>query len=127
MEHVFCCVEAGAHRLSLPLPPEDSCPAPFEFQSCGSPCAGLCATHLSQRHCQDLPPCQPGCYCPKVSSRIWRDTQDWGALPNLPRPPGLLSLGYLPVESTSLLCWEHLPTLSPHTCVLQEASMVQGT
>ncbi|GAB1290783.1 SCO-spondin [Apodemus speciosus] len=44
---------------------EDSCPAPFEFQSCGSPCAGLCATHLSHRLCQDLPPCQPGCYCPK--------------------------------------------------------------
>ncbi|XP_055461492.1 SCO-spondin [Psammomys obesus] len=44
---------------------EDSCPPPFEFQSCGSPCAGLCATHLSRRLCQDLPPCQPGCYCPK--------------------------------------------------------------
>ncbi|XP_017177065.1 SCO-spondin isoform X4 [Mus musculus] len=44
---------------------EDSCPPPFEFQSCGSPCAGLCATHLNHRLCQDLPPCQPGCYCPK--------------------------------------------------------------
>lgn len=43
---------------------EDSCLPPFEFQSCGSPCAGLCATHLSHQLCQDLPPCQPGCYCP---------------------------------------------------------------
>ncbi|XP_008064182.1 SCO-spondin [Carlito syrichta] len=44
---------------------EDSCTPPFEFQACGSPCAGLCATHLSHQLCQDLPPCQPGCYCPK--------------------------------------------------------------
>ncbi|KAL6074770.1 hypothetical protein STEG23_019076, partial [Scotinomys teguina] len=44
---------------------EDSCPPPFEFRSCGSPCAGLCATHVSHQLCQDLPPCQPGCYCPK--------------------------------------------------------------
>ncbi|XP_069932953.1 SCO-spondin [Oryctolagus cuniculus] len=44
---------------------EDSCTPPFEFQPCGSPCAGLCATHLSHHLCQDLPPCQPGCYCPK--------------------------------------------------------------
>ncbi|KAH0520309.1 SCO-spondin [Microtus ochrogaster] len=44
---------------------EDSCQPPFEFQPCGSPCAGLCATHLSHQLCQDLPPCQPGCYCPK--------------------------------------------------------------
>uniref|UniRef100_UPI004038E811 SCO-spondin-like n=1 Tax=Callospermophilus lateralis TaxID=76772 RepID=UPI004038E811 len=44
---------------------EDSCTPPFEFQACGSPCAGLCATHLSRQLCQDLPPCQPGCYCPK--------------------------------------------------------------
>ncbi|KAK2096858.1 hypothetical protein P7K49_025892 [Saguinus oedipus] len=45
--------------------PEDSCTPPFEFQACGSPCAGLCATHLNRQLCQDLPPCQPGCYCPK--------------------------------------------------------------
>ncbi|KAF7482827.1 hypothetical protein GHT09_005846 [Marmota monax] len=44
---------------------EDSCTPPFEFQACGSPCTGLCATHLSRQLCQDLPPCQPGCYCPK--------------------------------------------------------------
>ncbi|XP_070371679.1 SCO-spondin isoform X2 [Equus asinus] len=44
---------------------EDSCTPPFEFHACGSPCAGLCATHLSRGLCQDLPPCQPGCYCPE--------------------------------------------------------------
>ncbi|XP_004430689.1 PREDICTED: SCO-spondin [Ceratotherium simum simum] len=44
---------------------EDSCTPPFEFQACGSPCARLCATHLSRGLCQDLPPCQPGCYCPE--------------------------------------------------------------
>ncbi|XP_004594559.2 SCO-spondin [Ochotona princeps] len=44
---------------------EDSCTPPFEFQACGSPCAGLCTTHLSRHLCQDLPPCQPGCYCPE--------------------------------------------------------------
>uniref|UniRef100_H0VSR4 SCO-spondin n=1 Tax=Cavia porcellus TaxID=10141 RepID=H0VSR4_CAVPO len=44
---------------------EDSCMPPFEFQACGSACAGLCATHQSLQLCQDLPPCQPGCYCPK--------------------------------------------------------------
>uniref|UniRef100_A0A8D2ECW6 SCO-spondin n=1 Tax=Theropithecus gelada TaxID=9565 RepID=A0A8D2ECW6_THEGE len=44
---------------------EDSCTPPFEFHACGSPCSGLCATHLSHQLCQDLPPCQPGCYCPK--------------------------------------------------------------
>ncbi|XP_068828902.1 LOW QUALITY PROTEIN: SCO-spondin-like [Capricornis sumatraensis] len=44
---------------------EDSCAPPFEFQACGSPCTGLCATYLSPRLCQDLPPCQPGCYCPE--------------------------------------------------------------
>ncbi|XP_008583107.1 PREDICTED: SCO-spondin, partial [Galeopterus variegatus] len=44
---------------------EDSCTPPFQFQACGSPCSGLCATHLSHQLCQDLPPCQPGCYCPK--------------------------------------------------------------
>ncbi|KAG8508993.1 LOW QUALITY PROTEIN: SCO-spondin, partial [Galemys pyrenaicus] len=44
---------------------EDGCTPPFEFQACGSPCAGLCATHLSRQLCQDLPPCQPGCYCPQ--------------------------------------------------------------
>ncbi|KAJ1063464.1 hypothetical protein K5549_021073, partial [Capra hircus] len=44
---------------------EDSCVPPFEFQACGSPCTGLCATYLSPRLCQDLPPCQPGCYCPE--------------------------------------------------------------
>uniref|UniRef100_A0A8D0TL61 SCO-spondin n=1 Tax=Sus scrofa TaxID=9823 RepID=A0A8D0TL61_PIG len=44
---------------------EDGCTPPFEFQACGSPCASLCATHLSRRLCQDLPPCQPGCYCPQ--------------------------------------------------------------
>lgn len=50
----------------LPLPAEDSCMPPFEFQACGSPCTGLCATYLSPQLCQDLPPCQPGCYCPEV-------------------------------------------------------------
>ncbi|XP_053409722.1 SCO-spondin-like [Nycticebus coucang] len=44
---------------------EDSCLPPFEFQACGSPCTRLCATHLSGELCQDLPACQPGCYCPK--------------------------------------------------------------
>ncbi|OWK06839.1 SSPO [Cervus elaphus hippelaphus] len=44
---------------------EDSCMPPFEFQACGSPCTGLCATYLSPQLCQDLPPCQPGCYCPE--------------------------------------------------------------
>ncbi|KAM9651443.1 SCO-spondin-like [Trichechus inunguis] len=52
-----------------PCPPsncsEDSCAPPFEFRACGSPCAGLCATHLQGQLCQDLPPCQPGCYCPE--------------------------------------------------------------
>ncbi|XP_037691794.1 SCO-spondin-like [Choloepus didactylus] len=43
----------------------DSCPPPFEFQACGSPCTGLCATHQHHQLCQDLPPCQPGCYCPQ--------------------------------------------------------------
>ncbi|XP_016050982.1 PREDICTED: SCO-spondin [Miniopterus natalensis] len=44
---------------------EDSCTPPFEFRACGSPCTGLCATHLNPQLCQDLPPCQPGCYCPE--------------------------------------------------------------
>ncbi|XP_044534907.1 SCO-spondin-like [Gracilinanus agilis] len=44
---------------------EESCEPPFEFQTCGSPCAGLCATHQHPGLCQDLAPCQPGCYCPK--------------------------------------------------------------
>ncbi|KAM7121113.1 LOW QUALITY PROTEIN: SCO-spondin-like [Molossus nigricans] len=44
---------------------EDSCTPPFEFQACGSPSTGLCATHLSRELCQDLPPCQPGCSCPE--------------------------------------------------------------
>ncbi|XP_011385501.1 SCO-spondin-like, partial [Pteropus vampyrus] len=48
-----------------PKPGEDSCTPPFEFQACGSPCASLCATHRSHQPCQDLPPCQPGCYCPE--------------------------------------------------------------
>ncbi|XP_068939311.1 SCO-spondin-like [Petaurus breviceps papuanus] len=44
---------------------EESCEPPFEFKACGSPCAGLCATHQHAGLCQDLAPCQPGCYCPK--------------------------------------------------------------
>lgn len=59
----------GVSRLSptsLWSPTEDSCPPPFEFQACGSPCTGLCATYLSHGLCQNLPPCQPGCYCPEV-------------------------------------------------------------
>uniref|UniRef100_A0A2I3GQ68 SCO-spondin n=1 Tax=Nomascus leucogenys TaxID=61853 RepID=A0A2I3GQ68_NOMLE len=54
------------HQPASPRsPPEDSCTPPFEFHACGSPCAGLCATHLSHQLCQYLPPCQLGCYCPK--------------------------------------------------------------
>nr|XP_045016023.1 SCO-spondin [Jaculus jaculus] len=61
------CTRLDGHFRPCPISncSEDSCPPPFEFQSCGSPCAGLCATYLSLRLCQDLPPCQPGCYCPK--------------------------------------------------------------
>ncbi|XP_045352374.1 SCO-spondin-like [Leopardus geoffroyi] len=61
------CTRLDGHFRPCPLGncSEDSCTPPFEFQACGSPCAGLCATHLSRRLCQDLPPCQPGCYCPE--------------------------------------------------------------
>ncbi|XP_074051346.1 SCO-spondin-like [Macrotis lagotis] len=44
---------------------EENCEPPFEFQACGSPCAGLCASRQRAGFCQDLAPCQPGCYCPK--------------------------------------------------------------
>lgn len=57
--------QAAPHRPVCP-PTEDSCTPPFKFQACGSPCASLCATHRSHQLCQDLPPCQPGCYCPEV-------------------------------------------------------------
>ncbi|XP_078198084.1 SCO-spondin isoform X14 [Callithrix jacchus] len=61
------CTRLDGHLRPCPIGncSEDSCTPPFEFQACGSPCAGLCATHLSRQLCQDLPPCQPGCYCPK--------------------------------------------------------------
>ncbi|KAM5255351.1 SCO-spondin-like [Ctenodactylus gundi] len=61
------CTRLDGHFRPCPLGncSEDSCTPPFEFQDCGSPCAGLCATYLSHQFCQDLPPCQPGCYCPK--------------------------------------------------------------
>ncbi|XP_039109837.1 SCO-spondin-like [Hyaena hyaena] len=61
------CTRLDGHFRPCPIGncSEDSCTPPFEFQACGSPCAGLCATHLSHRLCQDLPPCQPGCYCPE--------------------------------------------------------------
>lgn len=81
------CLRAVPQPAFFLLPSEDSCPPPFEFRSCGSPCAGLCATHLSHQLCQDLPPCQPGCYCPKVSSGSWGDAQEGDALPNSPGSP----------------------------------------
>ncbi|XP_066440797.1 SCO-spondin-like [Eleutherodactylus coqui] len=43
---------------------ESSCPAPFIFNTCGSPCNSLCSTRQRSDGCQDLPTCQPGCYCP---------------------------------------------------------------
>ncbi|XP_048069099.1 SCO-spondin [Ursus arctos] len=60
------CTRLDGHFRPCPVAncSEDSCTPPFEFQACGSPCAGLCATHLSHQLCQDRPPCQPGCYCP---------------------------------------------------------------
>lgn len=44
---------------------ESSCPAPFVFRPCGSPCNGLCSSRHGSNGCQDLPTCQPGCYCPQ--------------------------------------------------------------
>ncbi|XP_074841635.1 SCO-spondin-like [Carettochelys insculpta] len=43
---------------------EASCELPFEFQACGSPCAGLCSTLRRPELCASLPTCLPGCYCP---------------------------------------------------------------
>ncbi|XP_005404818.1 PREDICTED: SCO-spondin [Chinchilla lanigera] len=61
------CTRLDGHFRPCPIGncSEDSCTPPFEFQACGSACAGLCATHQSLHLCQDLPPCQPGCYCPR--------------------------------------------------------------
>ncbi|CAK7295104.1 SSPO [Vulpes lagopus] len=61
------CTRLDGHFRPCPVSncSEDSCPPPFEFQACGSPCTGLCATYLSHGLCQNLPPCQPGCYCPE--------------------------------------------------------------
>ncbi|XP_042533232.1 SCO-spondin-like [Dipodomys spectabilis] len=61
------CTRLDGHFRPCPISncSEDGCTPPFEFQACGSPCAGLCTTHLRGQLCQDLPPCQPGCYCPK--------------------------------------------------------------
>ncbi|XP_056407686.1 SCO-spondin-like [Hyla sarda] len=43
---------------------ESSCPPPFTFSPCGSPCTRLCSSRHRSDGCQDLPTCQPGCYCP---------------------------------------------------------------
>ncbi|KAM6201811.1 SCO-spondin-like [Rhynchocyon petersi] len=61
------CTQLNGHFRPCPLNncSEDSCTPPFGFQACGSPCTGLCATHLQGQLCQGLPSCQPGCYCPE--------------------------------------------------------------
>ncbi|XP_006887346.1 PREDICTED: SCO-spondin [Elephantulus edwardii] len=61
------CTQLNSHFRPCPLSTcsEDSCTPPFEFRACGSPCTALCATRLQGQLCQDLPPCQSGCYCPE--------------------------------------------------------------
>ncbi|KAM4026917.1 LOW QUALITY PROTEIN: SCO-spondin-like [Anomaloglossus baeobatrachus] len=44
---------------------ESSCPPPFVFSSCGSPCSSLCSSRHGSDGCQELPSCHPGCYCPQ--------------------------------------------------------------